>query len=222
MPHTYKFPRPALTVDCVTLSFDAGTDALQVLLIQRSNPPFEGKWAIPGGFVDVGESAEAAAKRELAEETGLRNLAIEQLHTFSAPDRDPREHVVSIAYLALVNPNGRKVSAGSDATRAAWFGIRKLPPLAFDHAKILKTAIERLRQQLHRQPVGFELLPKPFTLTQLQALHEIILDRPLDRRSFRRKILKLGILREAGAAKHYTLDARAYRNLEKTGFTFAL
>ena len=173
MPYTYEYPRPALTVDCAVFGLD--DEDLKVLLIQRAHEPFAGCWALPGGFVDVGESPEQAARRELQEETGLGNVFLEQLYTFGQPDRDPREHVVSVAHYAVVRIRGRRVRAADDARRADWFAVRDPPPLAFDHEKILRMALERLRERIHRQPIAFELLPRRFTLSQLQQVYEAIL-----------------------------------------------
>jgi len=230
MAHTYKYPRPALTVDCIVFGLD-DEDELKVLLIQRDLAPFEGKWAIPGGFVVPGEAIEEAAKRELAEETGVRNLFLEQLYTFGNPDRDPREHVISVAYFALVNMTEHKITADTDARDAAWFSLEDIPELAFDHNAILDMAIERLKGKIRYQPIGFELLPTKFTLTQLQQLYERVLERPLDKRNFRKKVIKLGILRDLDeiqqdvshrAARLYSFDEAAYRKLEKQGFNFEL
>ena len=146
MPYTYEYPRGALTVDCVVFGLDEGD--LKVLLIQRGLPPFEGKWALPGGFVRVYETLDEAARRELEEETGLRKVFLEQLYTFGSVDRDPRERVVSVAYYALVNLSDHKVDPATDARDAAWFGVHDVPSLAFDHAGILQMALERLRGKL--------------------------------------------------------------------------
>ena len=180
---TYDYARPALTVDCVVFGVDA--DDLRVLLIERALPPFEGKWALPGGFVRVDEPLENAARRELEEETGLSKVYLEQLYTFGAVDRDPRERVVSVAYYALVNLRDHHIHAATDARDAAWFGVNDVPRLAFDHAEVLQTALARLRGKLRYQPIGFELLPKKFTLSQLQHLYEVVLERELDKRNFR-------------------------------------
>ena len=166
MSFTYRYPRPALTVDCVVFGLDE--TALQVLLIQRSAPPFTGQWALPGGFVELDETLDAAARRELAEETGLSNLFLEQLYTFGEIHRDPRERTVSVAYYALIKLSDYRVQAASDARDAAWFPTSQLPPLAFDHAYILDVARERLRNKVRYQPIGFELLPNRFTLRHLQ------------------------------------------------------
>src|SRR6266496_1650146 len=151
MPYTYQYPRPALTVDCVVFGFDEGE--LKVLLIERALEPFKGKWALPGGFVRVDETLDEAARRELEEETGLRNVFLEQLYTFGAVQRDPRERVVSVAYYALVNLRDHPVQAATDARDAGWFGVHDVPSLAFDHANILHMALDRLRGKLRYQPV---------------------------------------------------------------------
>jgi 8-oxo-dGTP diphosphatase len=168
---------------------------LQVLLIQRGIPPFEGKYALPGGFVLEGETLEVAALRELREETGTEQVYLEQLYSFGDPGRDPRGQVVTVAYYALVPADKSPLLAGTDAASARWFAVSELPPLAFDHATILECAVSRLRNKLEYTTVGFELLPAKFTLTRLQSLHEAILGKPLDKRNFRRRILALGLLK---------------------------
>lgn len=229
MNDSYRYPRPALTVDCVIFGLD--DDDLKVLLIRRGNGPYVGKWAIPGGFVVPGESLEAAARRELREETGLTGVYLEQLYTFGDPDRDPREHVVSVAYFALTNLSGHRIEASTDADDAAWFSMHDLPELAFDHEQILELALERLRGKLRYQPIGFELLPRKFSLTQLQKLYELVLETELDKRNFRKKLLKLDILVDLDeveqdvahrAARLYRFDERKYRRLEKQGGNFGL
>jgi 8-oxo-dGTP diphosphatase len=229
MSHTYDYARPALTTDCVVFGLDE--EDLKVLLIQRDLPPFEGKWALPGGFVRVGESVDDSARRELEEETGLKKVFLEQLYTFGAPDRDPREHVVTVAYFALVNLIQHPPKADTDARSAAWFSLDELPKLAFDHRAILDAALERLRGKLRYQPVGFELLPEKFALSELQWLYERILEQELDKRNFRKKLKKLGILEETDeiqqdvahrAARLYRFDRKRYRALVKEGFHFEL
>jgi 8-oxo-dGTP diphosphatase len=229
MTFIYDYARPALTVDCVVFGLD--NEDLKVLLIQRDLEPFAGQWALPGGFVNVGESVETAARRELAEETGLKGIFIEQLYTFSAPNRDPREHVVSVAYFALVNLLEHRVNAATDARNAAWFEMNDIPGLAFDHDRILQTAYERLQGKIRYQPIGFELLPKKFALRQLQQVYEKILDRKLDKRNFRKKILKMGILEELDdietdvahrAARLYKFDKANYDRMVKQGFNFEI
>ena len=171
LKYHYKYPHPSVTTDCVIFGFD-GT-RLNVLLIERGNDPYKGCWAFPGGFLNMDESALEGAKRELYEETGLSDAYIHQFHAFSAPDRDPRERVISIAYFALVRLTD--VKAGDDAAKAQWFPLDEIPPLAFDHDKMLREALKALRRMIHFEPIGVELLPENFTKTQLQSLYEAIL-----------------------------------------------
>ena len=229
MPHTYQHPRAALTVDCVVFGFDDGE--LKVLLIQRALEPFKGRWALPGGFVRVEETVDAAARRELEEETGLKNIFLEQLYTFGEVHRDPRERVVSVAYYALVKLSDHRAKAATDAANAEWFLISKTPKLAFDHADILGTALTRLRGKVRYQPIGFELLPPKFTLTQLQHLYEAVLETELDKRNFRKKVLSFGLLiplketQMAGRhrpAQLFRFDADKYEKLKQRGFNFEL
>jgi 8-oxo-dGTP diphosphatase len=216
-------------VDCVVFGLD--DKELKVMLIQRALAPFEGKWALPGGFVRPDETLDAAARRELEEETGLRKVFLEQLYTFGAVQRDPRERVVSVAYYALVNLRDHQVHASTDARDAGWFGVHDVPSLAFDHADILHMALDRLRGKLRYQPVGFELLPKKFTLSELQHLYELVLERELDKRNFRKRVLAMDLLIETDevqqdvshrAARLYRFDERKYRRLAKAGFNFEL
>jgi len=227
--HTYQYARPALTVDVVVFALDEHD--LQAMLIQRDLAPFAGNWALPGGFVRVEETLDDAAARELREETGLHDIYLEQLYTFGAVERDPRERVVTAAYYALVNLAGHAVQASTDACRAAWFSVNDLPALAFDHRQILDVALQRLRSKVRYQPIGFELLPERFTLRQLQHLYEIILDRPLDKRNFRKKVLSMGIIKETNeietdvahrAARLFRFDKKAYDRLTKRGFNFEI
>lgn len=141
MPYTYKHPRPAITVDCVIFGKDPDD---HLLLIQRKNPPYQNCWALPGGFLDPDEAPEVAAARELEEETGLKGIPLTQFHTFGAPSRDPREHVISIAHYAIVNKKDHYPQAADDAAAVEWFPVNKLPELAFDHASIIETAITLL------------------------------------------------------------------------------
>src|SRR6058998_3364101 len=190
MSYHYKYPRPALTVDCVVFGFDEGE--LKVLLIERALAPFKGRWALPGGFVRVDETVDDAARRELVEETGLRDVFLEQLYTFGEVNRDPRERVVSVAYYALVKLADFSTKAATDARDARWFPLSKVPQLAFDHAEILATALTRLKGKVRYQPIGFELLPPKFTLSELQHLYESVLGAKLDKRNFRKKVLGFG------------------------------
>jgi 8-oxo-dGTP diphosphatase len=229
MPFTYQYPRGALTVDCVVFGFDDAE--LKVLLIERGQEPFKGKWALPGGFVRVEETLDDAARRELAEETGLQNVFLEQLYTFGTVARDPRERVVSVAYYALVKLSDHKAKAATDAANAEWFPISKLPSLAFDHAEIAGKALARLHGKVRYEPIGFELLPPKFTLSQLQHLYEAIVGTELDKRNFRKKVLGFGLLtplnetRMTGRhrpAQLFRFDADKYEKLKKRGFNFEL
>ena len=229
MPHTYEYPRPALTVDCVVFGIDDSD--LKVLLIQRDLEPFAGSWALPGGFVHIDESLTEAAQRELQEETGLDRVFLEQLYTYGDVGRDPRGRVVSVAYYALVRLSDHKVQAATDARDASWFAVSNTPSLAFDHEGILQAALERLKGKVRYQPIGFELLPKKFTLSQLQGLYATVLERELDRRNFRKKILSMDILDELDevekdvahrAARLYRFNERKYKKLIKAGFDFQI
>ena len=229
MPHTYEYPRPALTVDCVVFGLDDAD--LKLLLIRRCHEPFAGQWALPGGFVHVDETIDAAARRELSEEAGLSRVFLEQLYTFGELDRDPRERVVTVAYYALVNLAEHKAKASTDASEAAWFSLSKLPKLAFDHAEIVRVARQRLQGKVRYVPIGFELLPRQFTLTQLQRMYEKILGRELDKRNFRKKILGMDLLIELDevqrgvahrAARLYSFDEKKYERLKKNGFNFEI
>jgi 8-oxo-dGTP diphosphatase len=229
MPYTYQYPRAALTVDCVVFGFDEGE--LKVLLIERALAPFKGRWALPGGFVRVDETLDKAARRELAEEAGLKDVFLEQLYTFGAVDRDPRERVVSVAYYALVKLSDHRARAATDAANAEWFPVSKAPKLAFDHADILATARVRLKGKVRYQPIGFELLPPKFTLSQLQHLYEAVLGNELDKRNFRKKVLSFGLLAPLKEtqmtgrhrpAQLFRFDADKYEKLKRRGFNFEL
>ncbi len=224
MPYSYPYPRPSVTVDCVIFAYAVGK-SLKVLLIQRQHEPYEGRWALPGGFVEEEETLEEAALRELQEETGVQDVFVEQLYTFGEPGRDPRGRVITIAYYALVNLEEHPVRASSDARMARWFEVDRLPPLAFDHDLILEAALARLRAKIRYQPIGFELLPPEFTLTQLQELYEAILGvrQGLNKRNFRARILKMGVLQEVGIqegvahrpARLYRFDSERYQALQE-------
>ena len=227
MTFTYRYPRAALTVDCAVFAFEKG--ALHVLLIRRGQAPFEGMWALPGGFVGMEETVEAAARRELQEETALEHIYLEELGSFSRVDRDPRERVISIAFVALVRgiPD---VLRGSDAAEARFFAVDAVPELAFDHDAILRAARERLRLQLRTRPVS-ELLPKKFPLRDLQALYEAVLGAPIDKRNFRKRALKAGVLVATGdveegvthrAAELYRFDKKRMEKLEKEGLVLGI
>ncbi|AFY74302.1 ADP-ribose pyrophosphatase [Synechococcus sp. PCC 7502] len=229
MIYTYKFPKPSLTVDCVVFGLD--DQDLKVMLIQRGVPPFEGQWALPGGFVALDECLEAAALRELQEETGITQVFLEQLYTFGAVGRDPRDRVITVAYYALINLSEHQIQATTDAKAAAWFSVANPPPLAFDHEQILSVALNRLKGKVRYEPIGFELLPTKFTLTQLQKLYETILGQNLDKRNFRKKILSMDLLIPLDemekdvkhrAARLYQFDEQKYLDLRQKGFNFEI
>jgi 8-oxo-dGTP diphosphatase len=216
-----------ITVD--TVIFTIREEGLHVLLVKRGVTPFAGRWAIPGGFVLEGESLDAAALRELHEETGVGDVYLEQLYSFGDPGRDPRGRVVTIAYYALISPDRAAPVAGTDAAEATWFSMDKLPELAFDHGRILDYALERLQNKLEYTTVGFQLLPETFTLTELQAVYEAILGRALDKRNFRRKLAILKILtptrqyRRAAVGKParlYRFAASRFEKLRDKGIFF--
>ncbi len=228
MAFTYEYARAALAVDIVVFGLD---EDLQVLLIKRDLEPFQGKWALPGGFVRLDETLDEAARRELDEETGVSRLYLEQLYTFGDLGRDPRERVVSVAYYALVKLSDHRVKAATDAREAAWFSVDDLPKLAFDHDKIMQMALARLKTKVRYQPIGFELLPPKFTLSALQRLYESVLEKPLDKRNFRKKVLSMGFLEDLDeveqdvahrAARLYRFDKKRYQELTKEGFHFEL
>ena len=190
--YTYKYPHPAVTTDCVVFGFDG--KELLVLLIQRGLDPYKGMWAFPGGFLRMDETAEECAKRELKEETGLELTKVRELGTFSGVNRDPRERVISIAFYSLARHSA--VKGGDDAAKAKWWAIDDIPQLAFDHDYILRKAMKRIRQDIHFEPVGFDLLDEQFTIAELQRLYESILGVQFDRRNFYRKMLQTGVLEE--------------------------
>lgn len=220
-------PQALVTVDVVI--FTVREDALQVLLVQRGAAPFKDRWALPGGFIREDEPLEQAALRELEEETGVRDVYLEQLYTFGDPDRDPRGRVITVAYYALIASDRQTLAAGTDAAAARWWPAGSPPPLAFDHRDILEYAVERLRNKLEYSTVGFQLLPARFTLTRLQRVYEAILGRALDKRNFRRKMELLDILtpleewaREGASrpAQLYRFSARRFEKLKDKGILF--
>lgn len=219
----YKYPHPAVTSDCVIFGFDGV--AIKVLLIQRGIEPYKDKWAFPGGFMQIDETVEECAKRELEEETGLKTTSVEQFYTFSDVNRDPRERVITVAHYALVRLS--EVKGGDDAMSAQWFAMNEIPSLAFDHDRILRMAVNRLKERICFEPIGFELLPEIFTMSALQNLYEAILEMKFDRRNFYNKMLKLGILSEAeerpkNASRRtpikYRFNAKKYAELKQKGF----
>jgi len=227
--YCYDYPRPSVTTDSVLFGFD-GVD-INVLLIERGINPFKGKWALPGGFVNMDESTEEGALRELLEETGVENVFMEQLYTFSDVDRDPRGRVISIAYYALVRISDYKVLAGDDANNARWFKLSEIPTLAFDHDMILRIAHDRLKGKIRYQPIGFELLNEKFTMPELQLLYESILGTKFDRRNFHSKMMKTNLLIQLDEKKTGTphraprlmkFDKKKYDELLSSGFNFEI
>ena len=216
--YTYEYPRPSVTVDIVVFGYDGGRQ-LKLLLIERGGEPYKGQWALPGGFVDMDEDLETAALRELEEETGVRDLFVEQLYTFGTPGRDPRGRVISVAYYSLVNLQDHPAVAASDATQAVWHPLNDLPELAFDHADIIRMANQRLIGKVRYQPIGFELLPEEFTLGQLQQLYETVLDvESFNKRNFRTRILRTGILEEVGRQKNVAHRPAVLYRFNKTTY----
>ncbi len=205
--------RPEISVTVDIVIFTLRESDLQVLLVKRRNSPFEGRWAIPGGYVEADESLENAAMRELNEETGVQGDAvhIEQLFTFGEPKRDPRGRVITVAYFALV-PAPLAVQAGDDAAEAQWQSVYNLPEMAFDHNQILNYALKRLRYKIEYSAVGFQLLPSAFSLSDLQEAYEIVLGESLDKRNFRRRILQAKVIEETGTVRtHEGRPAKLYR-----------
>jgi 8-oxo-dGTP diphosphatase len=196
MKYCYQFPHPAVTTDIVI--FTVRDQQLKVLLIKRKGAPFKGRWALPGGFVNIDEDLEQCAKRELAEETGVKGVYLEQLYTFGAPKRDPRERVISVAYFALIPSQKQTLKAASDAESVDWFVIDELPKLAFDHQDIIDIAHQRLVAKLDYSTLAFQFMPKEFTLSELQTVYEIILRQEVDKRNFRKWVLALGNIEETG------------------------
>lgn len=187
---SYKYPHPAVTADNVIFGFDK--EELNVLLIKRNLEPYKDCWAFPGGFMNIDETIEECAARELKEETNFKAERMEQLMVFSSVDRDPRERVITVAFLALVRM--QEVKGGDDAREAKWFKLKDIPQLAFDHEYILRVALNRLKEKIQLEPICFELLGKEFTMTQLQRLHEAILGVKFDTKNLLRKMNNLGIL----------------------------
>ena len=191
---TKEYDKPSVTVDIVVFSIK--NNDLKVLLVKRNIEPFKDKWAIPGGFVKIEESLEDAAKRELSEETGVKNVYLEQLYTFGEPKRDPRGRVITVAYMALINSEHINLKASADVSKSEWFSIKEIPTLAFDHKKILEYALLRLKWKFEYTTVAFSLLGEKFTMSQIQKLYEIVFNQKFDKRNFAKKILSLNILKD--------------------------
>lgn len=229
MNHLDKFPKPSVTIDCVVFGYDG--EHISLLLINRKEEPYKNMWTLPGGFLHLQETAEDSVKRILKTKTGLTNLFLEQLYTFTAINRDPRGRVLSIAYYTLVNPKRFNLILGDAATDIKWFSIDKLPKTGFDHAAIIKAALNRLKAKITYQPIGFELLEEKFTLTELQLLYEAILQRPIDKRNFRKRILESNVIKATGekriglknrAPELFCFDETQYKKLVKEGYQFKI
>lgn len=212
-----------LSVDCVLFGFENG--ALKVLLIERNEPPYENWWALPGNLVDNNENLDDAAQRILQEVSGFKNVFMEQYYTFGDVGRHPQGRVASIAYYAILrlNPHLKKPEIKSKYfKKAEWCPVDQLPDLGFDHLQIIQKGLEKVKRRIKYLPIAFELLPEKFTLTQVQSLYEVIWDKKMDKRNFRKKIMSLGILKELNekqkgvsnrAAMLYKFDRRKYMRL---------
>jgi 8-oxo-dGTP diphosphatase len=220
-----------VAVDAVVFGYTS-KEGLSVLLIKRNIDPFKNNWALPGGLVGNNESLEDAVQRELKEETGISINYLEQLYSFGKPGRDPRNRVISITYYGLVKPEAFEVQAATDAAEAAWFNIKKIPPLAFDHDNIISAAHERVKSKILYQPVGFELLEEKFPFSELEKLYMAVLDREIDRRNFKKKVIKFGFLEETaekqvleGAGRPgnlFSFNKEKYFQLQKEGINFEI
>ena len=207
------YQKPSVTVDIIIFTIKGRE--IKVLLVKRSLEPFKDMWAIPGGFIHINESLEEATKRELEEETGVKDVYLEQLYSFGDPERDPRGRVITVSYFALINSEKIKLKATTDVSEASWFSIKTLPKLAFDHKKILDYAIKRLRWKFEYTTVSFSLLPKKFTLSQLQEIYETVFDKEFDKRNFRKKILSLDLLKEEEVNKNVSYRPPHLYSLKK-------
>ncbi|MCB0731862.1 MAG: NUDIX hydrolase [Ignavibacteriae bacterium] len=229
MSHTSKLIIKNLSVDCVVFGFE--NNKLEVLLVKRKRNPSKDSWALPGGFIKKSETLDEAAVRILEETSNVKNIYLEQVHTFSKIDRFPLRRVISVAYFALVDPEKHYIKPGVDTTDVKWFSVNEPINFPFDHYDIFQRALKQLRQRVRSKPIGFELLPKKFSLTQLQNLYECILGEPLDKRNFRKRILSYNMLIPLNdyqkdvahrAARLYKFDSKAYQNLRNKGFNFQL
>ncbi|MBR1625908.1 MAG: NUDIX hydrolase [Bacteroidales bacterium] len=210
--YCYKYPHPAVTADCCVFAFDG--KELNILLVKRRNAPYKDCWAFPGGFMEMNETIEQCARRELEEETGFKAQRMEQLMCFSDVERDPRERVITVAFFALVRM--QQVRGGDDALQAEWFKLKDIPPLAFDHDYILRIALNKLKERVHFEPICFELLGEQFTMSELQRLYEAILQVKFDRRNFFRKIQSWGILKRVDENGEKHQEDFTIRNFQKT------
>lgn len=229
MSHIIKDVLKNLSIDCTIFGFD--NSKLEILLIKRARKPGKGMWALPGGFIKKAELVEDAAQRILAETTGIKKLYLEQMGVFDGINRYPYWRVVTIGFFALVSPEHYQLSTGIDTTEAKWFDLKELPELPFDHKHIIETSLNKLRSRVRTRPIGFELLPDNFSLPQLQKLYETILDKDLDKRNFRKKMMSMDILvkleekdknNKKRAAYLYKFDRNNYKKLARNGFIFEI
>ena len=195
-PVLADYELPLVSVDIVILTIM--NNQLKVLLIQRKNPPYDHMWAIPGGFIHMGETLEAAAQRRLYEETNVQGIFLRQLAAFGSPERDPRARVVTVAFYTLCSTDKLTLEADANAEEVSWHSVKDLPELAFDHSSIVNMALKRMRDELEESNVAFQLLPMKFTLSKLQQVYELILGQTLDKRNFRKKMISTGLLVETG------------------------
>lgn len=224
--HYAAHPKFHVALDCIIFGFDRGE--LKLLIHKRRFEPARGGWSLFGGFLKEDESLEEAANRILHELTGLEEIYMEELQTYGDIDRDPAGRVISVAYFALI-PAHRYSEAYSTRYGATWVSLKDLPPLIMDHDTMVEKALRRLQRRASSQPIGFELLPKEFTIPQLQALYEAIFQSRVDKRNFRKKILSMGVLvkleekdmsNSRKGAFLYRFDKRKYRKLVEGGYDF--
>jgi 8-oxo-dGTP diphosphatase len=229
MSHILKEVIKNISIDCVVFGFEQSV--LEILLIKRAGNPHKGNWALPGGFIKKEEFVEDAAKRILKVTTGISNIYLEEVAVFDQIDRFPLWRVFTIGHFALISPEHYKLTTGIDSTDVKWFEVSKLPELHFDHKHIIEVALRKLRSSVRYKPIGFELLPEKFTLPQLQTLYEVILGKKLDKRNFRKKIMKMDLLKRLKekdqnnirrAAYLYKFDKHNYNKLKDNGFIFEL
>ncbi|MBL0743641.1 NUDIX hydrolase [Chryseolinea sp. Jin1] len=219
----------ALSIDCLIFGFKKSE--LDILLVQHGEGISKGKWALPGGWIKYNESTDDSATRILNDLTGVSNIYLEQLKAFGNANRYPTKRVITIAYYALVKPENYTLHPGFTAADARWFKISEVPELPYDHAQILNEGLQYLKHKVRHEPIGFNLLPKKFTLLQLQELYEAILDKKLDKPNFRRKLMRMNLLEPCKekqtdvshrAASLYRFDKKTYNNLKENGFMFEL
>ncbi len=218
-----------ISIDCVIFGFEKSV--FEILLVKRAVNPGKGMWALPGGFIKKNELVEDAAQRILKVTTGVSNIYLEEIAVLDQVDRYPGRRVFTLAHFALISPEDYQLTAGIDTTEVRWFKLDELPDLAFDHINIIDIALVKLRTRVRYRPIGFELLPQKFTLPQLQVLYEVILGKNLDKRNFRKKILKMNLLKrlkekdsnnKRRAAYLYKFDKNTYNKLKDDGFMFEL